>query len=103
MINTEVGSDKCYEEDKREYCQRECLGLGVVVLAREVRSIIPCLGHLIPTAPTRCGVFRLWNNLHSLHHPRHEDVEEMAWSPGPQEGLYNLLNGILYNVTQQGS
>lgn len=27
----------------------------------------------------------------------------MAWSPGPQEGLYNLLNGILYNVTQQGS
>lgn len=27
----------------------------------------------------------------------------MAWSPGAQEGLDNLLNGILYNVTQQGS
>ena len=38
IINTEIGSDKCYEEDKREYCQRECLGLGMVVLAREVRS-----------------------------------------------------------------
>lgn len=37
-LYSEVGSDMCYEEGKIKYCQRECLELGLVILARVVKS-----------------------------------------------------------------